>query len=559
MIGACLVLGASTLLPGSAVAAPLKVRINDCSPNTTVTGFVGHFPKGQTGEAFPGDMRQFLGIRYARPPTGANRWQPPKKMCWTGNRPAKEFGDPCPQHPGGGKEDCLFLNVHSPAEGNYSNLPVMVYIHPGSFVTGWGHFWAQNPLRLVNNKVIVVTFNYRLGALGFLSHPELDNKQQKRTGNYFFLDQVTVLQWVKNNISEFGGDPNNVTIFGHSAGGVSVLAHLVSPLSNGLFDKAILESGSSYNDPVPLIEAQRLGTQFANSVGCKSAGCLRSLSVEKIRQHETVLFRGDPDTFRIDGVVLNNTFKELLIAGNFKKVPIINGSNFNDRQHMSELTRFGTGGRCDYVSNIVDNRGANFPGAVTYRQALNIYYGSRPGLAAKIERQYPGGSSPMSANLAFQRANADFLRACRTLRMHEWFSQGGGDVYAYEFNDDDAPSFLFGRARLRNGQTFDLGAYHGSQTQYFFPITRIDACGRRYEGLGPGQKTLSDIMVDYWTTFAKTGDPNPRSGPARPNWPAFTPRNDKILSLVSPRPEVMAASAFDRVHNCSSFWDHNQQ
>jgi para-nitrobenzyl esterase len=213
----------------------------------------------------------------------------------------------------------------------------MVFIHHGSFLTGWGHYWGHNPIDLVREGVIVVTFNYRLGALAFLAHPALDNVQGKRTGNYHILDQIAVLKWVKNNIAAFGGDPKNVTLFGHSAGAVSILAHLVSPLSDGLFHKAILESGSAYDAPTPLGEAEVLGTQFGRAVGCSTAACFRSLPLQKIIQHQRLLHRGDPEQIRIDGVVLKDDFQTLLAAGQFNKVPIINGSNENEQQHIADL------------------------------------------------------------------------------------------------------------------------------------------------------------------------------------------------------------------------------
>lgn len=561
MLRACLALMPSIFLSDLVVAAPLTVPIHSCaSARATVTGFIGDYPRGPTGFAAPGQMRQFLGIRYAKPPVGDERWQPPKPQCWRGNVPAVETPDVCPQSFGAGKEDCLFLNVHTPPTGNYSNLPVMVYFHHGSFLTGWGHFWAQNPVNLVREGVIVVTFNYRLGALGFLAHPALDDRQAKRTGNYHMLDQIAVLQWVKDNISAFGGDPNNVTLVGHSAGAVSVLLHLVSPLSDGLFHKAILQSGGAYQAPTPLSEAEALGVQFGKAVGCRTAACFRRLPLAKIIENQRMLHRGDPEQIRIDGVVLKGDFRTLLETGKFnKKIPIINGSVHNEAQNIHENQNIGDGGPCDYVTNLVPNGQANFPGAVTYREALDKFYGvARPLLVPKVEREYPAGTSATSANLAFARSQSDSLRACRTLRMHEWISRSGGEIYAYEFNESESPVLKYAPPRLHNGKLFPLGAYHGVELQYIFRAPPVIFCDRKYPGLRPGQQALADTMLDYWASFARTGDPNPKSGPDRPHWPRFTPADKKILSLDTPSPRTMGAGAFDTAHKCSSFWDHNQ-
>jgi para-nitrobenzyl esterase len=452
----------------------------------------------------------------------------------------------------------LFLNIHAPATGNYSNLPVMVFFHHGSFLTGWGHYWAQNPIDLVREDVIVVTFNYRLGALAFLAHPVLDDVQSKRTGNYHILDQIAVLKWVKNNIAAFGGDPKNVTLFGHSAGAVSILAHLVSPLSDGLFHKAILESGSAYHEPTPLREAEALGAQFGRAVGCSTAACFRGLPLKTILQHQRLIHRGDPEQIRIDGVVLKDAFHTLLSSGQFKKIPIISGSNQNEQQHIIEQTNIGTGGRCAFVSNLVPNGQANFPGAVTYHDAVAKYYGAAPALAAQVERQYPGGTSALSANLAFAQGQSDFLRTCRALRMHEWISQNGGQIYAYEFNDAAAPIWLFAPPRLHNRALLPIGAHHGAEMQYIFRMPPRVGCDRKYPGLNREQKNLAAAMVDYWTTFAKTGNPNPRRG-TQPQWPQLTPANQQMLSLDTPKPQAMAAADFDKMHKCSSFWDQIQE
>lgn len=551
LFGAAAVLLPSMLAQPAAADPPLKVAINSCR-GRTVTGFVGDFPRGVNGA-----MRQFLGIPYAAPPTGANRWQPPKPFCWSGNRDATAFGDICPNDTGGpnpGNENCLFLNVFTPPTGNYSDLPVMVYFHHGSFIAGSGSDNIQNPIALVNQRVIVVTLNYRLGALGWLAHRTLDIGP-KNTGNYGLLDQQAALKWVKDNISAFGGNPRNVTIFGEAAGGLSVLAHLVSPLSEGLFAKAILESGQLYSSPTPLPEAEREGEQFAADVGCKTAKCLRALPVRTIVENQRVIHSGDTEVLKQDGVVITDSFANLLMAGKFQKVPIINGTNHDEqRRFIVEKEDLGTGGRCDYVSNLVPDGQDTFRGAVTYHDALVGRYGKN--LVPLIEAHYPSGPTPLSANIVYWTVNTDSQRSCRFLRMTDWMVRNGATLYAYEFNDTDAPLFTTGPVKLHNGDPFPLGAFDGAELQYIFQQPDKAACQLPYAGLSAAQQTLSDSMVAYWTSFAKTGDPNQGAGTSPP-WPAYQQDTRKMLSLVAPKPQLLRATDFDKDHLCSAFWNDN--
>jgi para-nitrobenzyl esterase len=551
------------LLPQPALAdPPLTVPVSSC-PGRTVTGFVGDFPRGPTGNAAVGSMRQFVGIPYAKPPTGADRWQPPKTYCWSGDRAASTFGEVCPQSSGGnpsGSEDCLFLNVFTPPTGTYSNLPVMVYIHDGSFISGKGSFWAQNPIDLVNQGVVVVTINYRLGALGFLAHSALDKVATKNTGNYGFLDQQAALKWVKSNIAGFGGDPRNVTIFGSSAGGISVLVHLVSPLSSGLFHKAIVQSGSLYQKPTLLADAEALGATFATRVGCdggapaQEAACLRALPFSTILANQALLQNGDIEMLRQDGVVLTDSLMNLLMAGSFRKVPIINGSNRDEHGQITEDKYLGTGGRCGYTSNLVPNGQDTFPGAVSYHNALLKLFGPASRLAPLVEAEYPSGPNSLSANATYVGFRTDFIRACRTLRVNDWIALNGGKIFAYEFNDRKAPKFLTGPVTLHNGSDFPLGAYLGAETQYLFKMPGTVLCNLPYPGMSTDQRSLSAAMVRYWTTFAKTGNPTPAGG-VLPLWPRYTMSNRSILSLEGSTPKKKTAATFDAAHKCSSFWN----
>jgi para-nitrobenzyl esterase len=537
LMGAVLFVGISTQADA---AAPLTVAVNTCAAkSSTVTGFIGTYP----GSDAPGNMRQFLGIPYAAPPTGANRWMPPKAVtCWNGNRDTKVFGSSCPQGPGldpWESEDCLTLNVFTKASGAISHQPVMVFIHGGGLISGSGSF-QLNPFLLLQEGVVVVTINYRIGALGFLAHSALSYK----TGNFGILDQQAALKWVKSNIAKFGGDPANVTIFGQSAGGLSVLMHLVSPLSNALFQKAIIESGSFYYQASPLATAQQSGNSFATAAGCgASATCLRGLSVATILANQGTLGQSTR-LLTQDNVVLKNALQTLLMSGGFKKLPTIVGSTHDEtRFHINGNSAFGSGGTCAFVSNVVPG---NYTNAV---QSTGI----SSSMAAQVASTYPPGASPLTANIALAKQWTDSSYACRTYRVNKWMAQNGGKNFAYEFNDANAPPTLWPKFKLSDNSLFPYGAYHGSELPYLFRPSSVNGCGGAVPAMTSAQKALSGAIVTYWTTFAKTGNPNPASS-TLPVWPEFQ-ANGNLVSFVGAKPKLVKATAFDTDHKCTSFWD----
>src|SRR6516164_2093529 len=235
-----------------------------------------------------GMVDEFLGIPYAATPVGALRWRPPQPAAsWSGVRDATQFAPHCPQPPtpfgqASMSEDCLYLNVFTPSHKQAgSHHPVMVWIHGGALVTGESNDYI--PTKLVEDGVTVVTINYRLGALGFLAHPALADANGQ-SGDYGLMDQQAALRWVQRNIASFGGDPHNVTIFGESAGGLSTLSQVASPQASGLFEQAMVESGSYNLTQATLASAESAGEAFAVKAGCASqtAACLRSLPVSAI-------------------------------------------------------------------------------------------------------------------------------------------------------------------------------------------------------------------------------------------------------------------------------------
>jgi para-nitrobenzyl esterase len=283
--------------PMLGLAAMLSLQASRASADNS--GQVVSTENGPVSGTVSSTGRQFLGIPYAAPPVGALRWKAPAApQKWTTARDATHVGSTCPQSasPFGQastNEDCLFINVYTPpvgpAGGLLRNDPVLVWFHPGAFQFGEGSDF--NPRQLVARTLVVVTINYRLGALGFLANPALTAEGSGSSGNYGVLDQQAALRWVKKNISQFGGNPSKVTIAGQSAGGLSVHTHLVSPGSASLFQQAIVESGAYTLTPPTLAQAEAQGTAYATSVGCgaQDLACLRAVPVA------TLLSKQDPN------------------------------------------------------------------------------------------------------------------------------------------------------------------------------------------------------------------------------------------------------------------------
>ena len=479
------------------------------------------------GEAHAGVIA-FRGLPYAAPPTGHLRWRAPQPPAsWHGVRDATDYAPSCLQKPslfqppGMQSEDCLYLNVSTPTLRQNADRPVIVWIHGGGFTQDGA--LNYDGTKLAQNGPVVVTLNYRLGALGFLAHPALAERQGGPAGNYGLMDQQAALRWVKHNIAHFGGDPDNVTIAGQSAGGLSVLAHLVSPGSRGLFDKAIVQSGAFALNQVPLAGAEAFGATVATAVGCEdqSADCLRHVPASS-------LVNAFPDAAIpgvVDGEVLKESIGTALAAGRFARVPVLNGIN----QDEELIFVAGLGLAVSNGSFVL----APTPTAANYESVIASVVGVSATRASAIATEYPLAAYPDS-RLALSALVSDANFACPALQVDRWTSSKV-PTFGYQFNDGTAPP-------LFTGSPFFPIATHSSEIQYIFDQPNAPHA----TPLNPTQQALAATMRAAWAKFAATGNPATSSVP----WPSFNARS-AVLSLASPQPQV--DSAFATAHHCE-FW-----
>jgi para-nitrobenzyl esterase len=444
----------------------------------------------------------YEGIPFAAPPTGDLRWkapQPPKP--WTTPRPST-FGSGCPQSgsPFGDAstdEDCLYLNVWTPPPQKTSPLtwgkprPAMVFVYGGGFVYGSGSYPLYDGTHLAaSTDNIVVTIDYRLGPFGFLSNPALRAEDPHGSaGDYGIMDQIAAFQWVKDNIEAFGGDPQNVTIFGESAGGSSMFIHLASPLSKGLFEHVIIESGWAPYDKAALSQssADTQGAAFATAVGCVEDStlltCMRGKSAAAILAQVPSLLQLTVTTgFSwmpvLDGYAIPKDPISAITSGSLNHVPTLLGNNADE-------------GRLFLFTAPPTN-------ATTY---LALEEGLVPGHGAEIVAEYPIASYGGSYLDASAAALTDSQFLCPTRKVARGLLASGVPTYRYDFTH--AISFLI----------TGLGAFHGSELPFVF--------GNKLDGvaLQPDEEGLSRSMMGYWGAMAASGDPN---RPDRFAWPKYT-------------------------------------
>ena len=449
-----------------------------------------------------GNIVSFKGIPFAAPPTGDLRWRPPQPVGnWSNVKQADTFAPGCMQDPAMAvmfgapptvKEDCLYLNVWTPAHAANEHLPVMVWIYGGAFTAGMTSIPLYDGTHLAQKGVVLVSIAYRLGPFGFLASPQLA-QEAKGSGNYGLLDMIAALHWVKKNIDAFGGDPSRVTIFGESAGGIAVSMLAASPLAKGLFQRAISESGGYFQPPkyaneggqngLPVKIAEKQGQQFLSSLGTNDVQAARTLSAELIQKEG-----GSGLSARFwpvyDGYVLPGDVYDLYQAGKFNDTSVLIGTNSDE--------------------------GALFarPGVTATSFAAEV----RDGYDAKasvVMAAYPSTTDTEAATSSKNlfRDTAFAWPTWAWARLQSRVSKN--PVYVYYFDH---------RTPLNPD-----GATHGAEMRYVF--------GNFDPRLGPptaADVALADHISSYWVNFAKNGEPN---GPGLPAWPAFDENTQQVLYI----------------------------
>jgi para-nitrobenzyl esterase len=481
-----------------------------------------------------GSSIAFRGIPYARPPVGELRWQPPQPpLSWQGVREALRPGSACTQRTSGltpffapmaqaygsnfeqppikSSEDCLYLDVWVPEWPVKRALPVMVWLHGGSNTVGSGTQSTYDGVSLTRHGVLLVTLNYRLGAMGFFSHPELTAESPHHSsGNYGLLDQLAALNWVKQNIAQFGGDPTNVTLFGESAGAIDAARLMTSPLAAGLFNRVISESGPAFDSGQTLSQAEA----FGNAVGALARGNAQSTPLQQLRalsaaEIETLVLKAKEDfptditAATADGWVLPVSPQQAFLTGSIQKVGLLIGLNGR------ELSAFRLSAAAAAKSSGGPARVTESGGLRKFSEAARPYFGSwtNPAIAIYFARIL------LKKDAGLDRAANDLIAACPVGAMASLTQTLGQHVFVYRF-DRSVPG---------KGEA-TLGAFHSLEVPYIFgslgdpewrwlPSTRDDA-------------SLSALLQTYWTNFAKTGNPN-ASG--LPNWPAWNEEQKEFL------------------------------
>ena len=455
-------------------------------------------------------LRIYRGIPFAAPPIGDLRWRPPKPaQRWSGIRAAREYGRACMQsNPAisalpAPSEDCLYLNVWTPAARASERLPVMVWIHGGGFVAGTPAEQLYHGEWLAQKGVVVVSIAYRLGVFGFLAHPELSQESGRGTsGNYGLLDLIAGLRWVQKNIAAFGGEPTRVTIFGESAGAIAVSELCASPLAKGLFQAAISESGGSFG-PVragggagenmqPLAAAEQAGVAWAKSVGAATLHELRRMPAEQLLMGAA---RQRGITWPVvDGWVIPDDQYRLYEAGHYNDVPALIGYN------SDEGATFGVPASQDeYVKSVRERYGP---------------------FADQLLRVYPGGDTPTARKTArdLMRDTAFGWQTWTWARLQQ--KTGRSPVFVYYF--DEHPEYPADSPRA------GFGTPHSEELPYVFRQLRE----HNRPPPTPVDEAMSDMMRSYWTNFARSSDPN---GPGLPLWPAFRSTRPQMLHIASGR------------------------
>ena len=449
----------------------------------------------------PSGVRIFRGIPFAQPPTGDLRWREPQPVKnWQGVRQAVDFGPRCMQarifddmvfRSNGVSEDCLYLNVWTPAKSTRERLPVLVYFYGGGFVSGDGSEPRYDGESMAAKGIVVLTVNYRLGVFGFMSHPELTKESSHNaSGNYGFLDQNAALQWVQRNIANFGGDPKRVTIAGESAGSISVSAHMVSPLSKNFIAGAIGESGAITGalSAVPRAKGEEQGSKFAAGLGAQTIAALRAIPSQQILDEASKGGWASVGRFplTIDGYFLTDEPATTYANGKQAHVPLLAGWNSEE---------VGWGALLGSAQPTVEN----------YRNAVGKMYSTRTDEVLKLY--------PAKTNEEVMQAAAD-LASDRFISYSTWkwadlhAKTGGAVVYRY----------LYARPRpaMKGKNTPPArGAAHSAEIEYALG----NLGSNDVYAWTPDDYKVSTVMQSYFANFIKKGNPN---GAGLPEWPAIS-------------------------------------
>ena len=474
-------------------------------------GPIVHAPAGAVEGQAQGDLLVFKGLPYAQPPTGPARWKPPMPLPkWQGVRKATGFGPACvqPVTPPGNiysddvgpmSEDCLSLNIWAPKGA--SKAPVFVWIYGGALTTGASGLSIYDGAKLAGRGVVVVSINYRLGVLGYLAHPALSAESPDGvSGNYGLLDQIEALRWIKRNIAAFGGDPSNVTIAGESAGGLSVMYLMVAPTARGLFSKAIAES--AYMISTPELKHDRFGHPSAESAGVALATKLKASDISQLRamDAQTLTYASVAAGFApfgaVDGKVLPSQLVEAFDRGEQAPVPLLAGFNSGEIRSLR------------YLASPVPASPA------AYESVIRARYGD---LADAFLEQYPSSNLEESV-LATTR---DALYGWTAERLVRKQTAIGQPAYLYFF-DHGYPAM----------DSAGLHGFHASELPYVFGTMDRLSPNWPKPPPTPEEAALSEAMIGYWTSFARTGEPRARGAP---DWRAYGSSGDYMAFRATPQ------------------------
>ena len=471
-------------------------------PSARVTG-------GEVQGVVMNGIASFKGIPFAAPPVGENRWRSPQPIVpWSGRKNADAFAPACMQDtafaarlgaPTAVSEDCLYLNVWTPARSPAERLPVMVWIYGGAFVGGATNWPLYDGTHFARKGVVLVSVAYRVGAFGFLADPQLSRESGHGSGDYGLEDQIAGLKWVRDNIAQFGGDPHRVTIFGESAGGISVSMLAASPQAKGLYQRAISESGGSLTPPrsgpgqgVPTLElAEQTGRSFLARLGANDIQAARRLPAKTVLEAErTVRFWP-----ALDGHVIVGDEYALYKHRRFNDTPVLIGTNSDE--------------------------GAAFtPAAVSpaaYEKQIRAEYGEKADLILAANPHATDAEAHRAAKNNFR----DSVFGWSTWRWASLQSEHKASTKAYLYYFD-----------YRTPASPD-GSSHASEIGFVF-----GNLGRPGSTPSAAERALSELMSSYWVNFAKNGDPN---GPGLPPWPAFSDAMPSVMHFdanPSARPGV---------------------